>query len=276
VRRADGPLVSEHPLLPGDMPEFSCGTAGKQRQFAIDTGSAMTTLSASMAEELGVQSRQSAGSAVDSTGHLLPTEIGVLPDFTIGDIGLGAVPVLVVDDTALELRDLFGGALRVPRAVLGLDLIGACRMTLDPERKSVVLEVPRGLPPEQSVQCVRVEGRCLAPVFLEDVRMWFVLDTGASRSSLSEAGLAALPGGAARAVPRGPLPVYKVGGVSKSVFEVRDLVIRCSQIRFPGVTLPIVARDPEGAFPVHGVLGIDLLGRCRVTFDRGRARLTAP
>jgi hypothetical protein len=280
VRRADGPLVSEHPLLPGDKPEFACGTTGKQRSFVIDTGTAMTTLSVSLADELGVQSQQPAGHAVDSTGQTLPTQVGVLPDFTIGDIRLGAVPVLVIDDAAFELRDLYsdphGGPIRMPRAVLGLDLIGACRLTLDPERKSVVLELPRGLPVEQSVQCVRVEGRCLVPVFVDDVRMWFVLDTGASRSSLAEAGLMALPGGANRAVPSEPLTVYKVGGVTKSVYEVRDLVIRCSQARFLGVTLPVVPRDPEGAFPVHGVLGIDLLGRCRVTLDRGRARLTAP
>src|SRR5204863_223478 len=109
----------------------------------------------------------------------------------LGDILFGAVPVLVIDDAAFELRDLYSDphrdTVRVPRAVLGLDLLGSCRLTLDPERKSVVLELPRGLPAEQSVQCVRVEGRCLVPVFVEDVRMWLVLDTGASRSSLAEA-----------------------------------------------------------------------------------------
>jgi hypothetical protein len=28
-------------------------------------------------------------------------------------------------------------------------------------------------------------------------------------------------------------------------------------------------------FPVDGVLGVDLLGQCRVTLDRGRARLSS-
>ncbi len=277
LRRPDGPLVSEHPLLPGDMPEFACGNAGKQRPFAIDTGTSMTTVSASFAAELEVKGTRPAGVARDGTGSDLPVQVGVLTQFSIGDIKLGAVPVLVVDDAALQLRDLFGGASRVPRGVLGLDLLGTCRLTLDPERQSIVLEVPRGLPVEQSVQCVRFDGMCLVPVFFEDVRMWFVLDTGASYSSLSETGIGKLRGGAERAVASFPRRHYKVGGVEMSgVREVRDLVIRCSQARFLGVTLPVVPRGAGGIFPVHGVLGVDLLGRCRVTLDRGRARLIAP
>src|SRR5688572_6718224 len=100
VRKPDGPLVSEHPLLPGDMPEFACGNAGKQRPFAIDTGTSMTTVSDSFAAELDVKDLLPAGIARDGTGSELSVKVGVLPDFTMGDIKLGAVPVLVVDDAA--------------------------------------------------------------------------------------------------------------------------------------------------------------------------------
>jgi hypothetical protein len=58
-----------------------------------------------------------------------------------------------------------------------------------------------------------------------------------------------------------------------SVREVKDLALRCSEVRFLGVTLPVVARGGSSVFPVHGVFGIDLLGRCRGTLDRGRLRL---
>jgi len=124
------------------------------------------------------------------------------------------------------------------------------------------------------VQCVRAEGRCLAPVFVEGVRLWFVLDTGASHSSLTTAGVGALPGGDARTVPSFRR-VRTVGGGLVAVREVRDLVLRCSEARFLGVTLPVVPRAASSLFPVHGVLGVDLLSRCRVTLDRGRARLLA-
>lgn len=274
VRQPQGPLLTEQPLLPGDAPEFVCGVGDRKRPFAIDTGTSMTTLGRSFADELAATHRVDAGEALDSGGRRLPIEVGVLPRFQIGDVDMGATPVLVVDDAALRLRDLFGGAERVPRGVLGLDLLSAMRLSIDPERASVTLELPRGLPEDQSVQCVRVDGRCLAPVTLEGVRTWFVLDTGASHSSLSDAGLARLPDGEQRAVPT-YRRVRTVGGGTVAVREVRGLVLRCSEARFQAVTLPVVPRGQGGTFPVHGVLGIDLLGRCRLTLDRGRARLVA-
>ncbi len=275
VRKASGPIVTEQRLLPGDAAEFVCGSGDRRRPFAIDTGTSMTTLGRSFADELEVRGRRPAGQALDSAGRGLPVEVGALLQFEVGDIAIGAVPVLVVDDAALRLRDLFGGAERVPRGVLGLDLLAAVRLTLDPERQSVTLELPQGLPEGQSVQCVRVDGRCLVPVFVEGVRLWFVLDTGASHSSLSESGLRRLPGGDRRAVPAFRR-VRTVGGGMVSVREVRDLVLRCSEARFLGVTLPVVARGAGATFPIDGVLGVDLLSKCRVTLDRGRARFSTP
>lgn len=274
VRRFSGPLVTEQPLLSGQLPEFICGTSGLLRPFAIDTGTSMTTVAASFAQELGVRSKQEAGVAVDGAGRNLTIEVGILPTFRIGNVDIGAVPVLVVGDRALHMRDLHGGPEHVPRGVLGLDLIAAARLTLDPDRGSVVLELPQGLPIADSVQCVRVEGRCLVPVVIEGKRLWFVLDTGASHSSMTTLGLDKLPDGKSRAVASFRR-VRTVGGGLVAVREVRDLVLRCSDARFLRVTLPVVNRGLSNLFPVHGVLGIDLLSRCRVTLDRGRARLTA-
>ncbi len=272
LRKPSGPLLTEQPLLPGDAPEFVCGAGDKLRPFAIDTGTSMTTVSRSFAQELGVRNELPAGEALDGTGQPLPISVGVLDAFSVGEVDLGAVPVLVVADAALRLRDLFGGPDRVPHGVLGLDMLAAFRMTLDPERQSVALELPRGLPEGESVQCVRADGRCLVPVHVEGVRLWFVLDTGASHSSLTAAGLAFLPGGEGRSSPSFRR-VRTVGGGLVAVREVRDLVLRCSEARFQGVALPVVPRAPGAVFPVHGVLGVDLLSRCRVTLDRGRARI---
>jgi hypothetical protein len=274
VRRFSGPLLTEQSLLSGQTPEFICGTSGLLRPFAIDTGTSMTTVAASFAEELGVRSKQDAGTAVDGAGRDLKISVGILPSFRIGNVDIGAVPILIVDDRALHMRDLHGGPVHVPRGVLGLDLIAATRLTLDPDRESVVLELPQGLPVSGSVQCLRVEGRCLVPVLIEGKRFWFVLDTGASHSSLTTMGLERMPDGESRAVASFRR-VRTVGGGVVAVREVRDLVLRCSDARFLRVTLPVINRGTSDLFPVHGVLGIDLLSRCRVTLDRGRARLTA-
>jgi predicted aspartyl protease len=271
-RKQTGPLATEQPLLEGTCPEFLCGSSALRRPFAIDTGTSMTTLARGLARELGVHVVTGAGLARDGAGRDLPVDVGVLPSCFVGDVDLGAVPVLIVDDERLQLRDLFGGAERSPQAVLGLDLLALFRLTLDPKRHSVMLELPRGLAEGESVQCVRAEGRCLVPVAVEGVRLWFVLDTGASHSSLTEAGLLALPGGATRAVA-GYRRGQTASGTLTAVREVRDLVLRLSQVRFHDVLLPVVQRESRGVFPVHGVLGADLLLQCLVTLDRGRARL---
>jgi hypothetical protein len=276
TRAVAGPVASEQPLLAGGMPEFLCGVGDKQRSFAIDTGTSMTTISSSFADELAVRQRRPAGTVFDGAGRPLAVDIGVLDRFAAGAIDLGAVPVLIADDAALRLRDIQGGDDRVRHGILGLDLLSTFRLTLDPERASVVLELPRGLPEGQSVACVRAEGACLVPVAVDDVSLWFVLDTGASDSSLTEAGLDRLHGGASRASPAYRLVRTVCGEPIVSVRDVRDLSLRCSEVRFSGVRLPVVARRPSAQFPVHGVLGVDLLGRCRLTFDGGRARLVQP
>ncbi|HLQ38522.1 MAG TPA: retropepsin-like aspartic protease, partial [Planctomycetota bacterium] len=268
------PFASERPLASGEVPEFECAAADRRRPFAIDTGSSMTTLSRSLAAELGVRNLRPAGSAVDGTGREVAIALGVLPAFAVGDARLGDVPVLVVEDGRLALRDLFGGAERAPQGILGLDQLSRFRLTLDPVRQSVAFESPRGLSEGESVQCVHADGRVLLPVTIADLQFWFVLDTGASHSSLTQAGLQRLPDGERSAVPSFRR-VRTTGGGTVAVREVRDQVLRCSLARWRGVTLPVIARTASQDFPMHGVLGLDLLLLCRVTIDRGRARLQA-
>jgi predicted aspartyl protease len=271
-RKQTGPLATERPLAADGVPEFECAVGDTRRPFTIDTGSSATTLSRSLALELAVRQLQPAGNAVDGTGRSLAIEVGILDGFAVGDVDLGAVPVVVVADGRLSMRDILGGPDRAPAAVLGLDVLALFRLTLDPARRSVSLELPRGLPAAASVQTVRADGRCLMPVTVEGARLWFVLDTGASHSSITAAGLAALPGGESRAVP-GFRRVRTTAGNDVAVREVRDLVLRASEVRFRGVVLPVVLRREGAVFPVHGVLGADLLHTCRLTLDRGRVRL---
>jgi len=117
-----------------------------------------------------------------------------------------------------------------------------------------------------------VEDNLLVEVRIEGRRLWFVLDTGASASSLSEVGLQMLPGGERRALQRFG-KVYSPGGVKLSARMVEGLVLELSGVRFIGVDLQVVEREAPELFPVHGVLGADLLMRCRTTMDSGRIHL---
>jgi hypothetical protein len=102
-----------------------------------------------------------------------------------------------------------------------------------------------------------------------------VLDTGASESTLTEAGLQMLTGGTRRAEPTFRR-VRTPGGGGYAVREVRGLILVVSEVRFTSVTLPVVDRQSTSLMPVHGVLGSDLLLRCRTVLDGGRLRIEAP
>lgn len=267
-----GKLVAELPLLDGVLPSLLCSIGSRQRPFVLDTGASMTALTRSLATELNVTPIVEAGEATDGAGRALPVALGVLHALSLGTVRLDSQPVLVVDDEALSLKDPFGGPSHAPKAVVGLDVLARFRVTFDPVRRSVLFELSRGLDERRAVDCVQFDGRCLVPVTVEGRRLWFTLDTGASHSSLTEAGLAVLPG-AVRRARSSFRRIRTPGGGVVSVRQVEDLEIETSDVRFAGVTLAVVDRGPPGIFPVHGVLGADLVMRCRTTFDRGRLLL---
>ncbi len=267
-------LAAEMPLIGGRLPRLVCTIGGKQRPLVLDTGATYTTVTTTLATELGVQPILPAGRALDGTGQPFAIAVGKLAGVELAEVGLGDMPVLVVADDRLLLRDLSGGTELSAEGVVGQDVLLRFRVTFDPGRGSVLCELPRGLAESESVPCVRHEGRLLAPVRCEGQTLWLVIDTGASHSSLTEQGLAVLPGGARRVVEsyaklRGP------GGTAVAVRAVTGLALVVGGMRFAAVDLPVLSRGPSGIFPVHGVLGADLLLRCRVTIDSQRLRLAA-
>lgn len=264
-------LAAELPLIGGMLPRLLCSFGDKQRSFVLDTGATFTTVTRELARDLKVASVTPAGDSLDGRGQRFPSSFGVLPSFSLGSVELESQPVLVVDDSALSMRDPFGGPESAVSGLVGLDVLARFHVTFDPERRSVVFAISQGLDAEGSVQCIQFQGNCLVPVQIEGRRLWFILDTGASHSSLTEAGLLALPGGEGRAIPS-LRRVRTPGGVVHSVSMVPDLSLSVSNVRF-GVDLPVVPRDTVDLFPTHGVLGADLIMRCRTTFDGGRILL---
>ena len=101
--------------------------------------------------------------------------------------------------------------------------------------------------------------------------MWFILDTAASHSSLTKRGLRDLPGGDRRATAD-LRSLRSLGGTFLSK-EVSGVVVQTSAVKFTGIEFPVIDRVSLGIFPVHGVLGVDLLRNCRMTLDGGRVLL---
>ena len=230
IRSQVGALATELPLVEGSLPELICSIGDKSRAFALDSGTSMTTLSRSLAEELQVSPILPVGTATHDNGQTYPVSAGVLRRFALGAVQLGSIPVLVIEDHRLTMRDLFGGADRTLAGVVGMDLLSVFRMTLDLERRSVVLEVPRGLAEDDSVRGIWHGGTLVVPVTIEGRHLWFILDTGASHSSLTRKGLEALPDGARRATPT-YRRVRSAGGSLISVREITNLVVRAAGAR---------------------------------------------
>jgi hypothetical protein len=261
--------TAELPLVEGALPELICSIGDVQHPFVLDTRATFSTVTESLATELGVTSVLPSGDAVDGIGNSFSSSMGILPSFSLGASEIGPLPVLVVGDRALTLRDWMGGAGRSPQALVGQDVLRRFRVTFDPSRRSVVFQPSRGLSERDSVPCLAVEANLVVPVRVEGRDLWFVLDTGSSGSSLSEEGLRALPGGELRAMDS-IVRLYSPSGASFSVRMVRGISLHVSDVTFRGVDLPIVGRGKTEVFPVHGVLGADLVMRCRTTLDEGR------
>ncbi len=264
--------TAELPLVEGALPELICSIGDVQHPFVLDTRATFSTVTQSLAEELGVTHILPAGDAIDGIGNRFPSSMGILPTFSVGSSEIGPLPVLVVEDRALTLRDWLGGAGRSPQALVGQDVLRRFRVTFDPSRRSVVFQPSRGLSDVESIPCLAVEANLVVPVRVEGRDLWFVLDTGSSGSSLSKEGLRALPGGELRAMDN-ITRLYSPSGASFSVRMVRGLVLHVSDVTFRGVDLPVVDRGHTEVFPVHGVLGADLIMRCRSTLDDGRIRI---
>jgi hypothetical protein len=258
-------------LFGGIWPSMLCTFGKKDRLCVLDTGSSMSAFADSMARDVGVTDMSTFGLVSDSLGRKHSASIGIMPRFAIGGVELGPLPVLVLDDDRLSLRNLSGGLDNPLMGIIGIDVLSRFRFILDMSQQVALLERPRELLDRNTEPCLAVEGCLAMPVRVDGVTMWFILDTAASHSSLTKRGLADLPGGDRRATP--DYRSLKSLGESFVSKKVSGVVVQTSAVKFTGIDFPVVDRVSVGVFPVHGVLGVDLLRHCRMTLDGGRILL---
>lgn len=273
VRRDPASVDAQVEFVPARVPELLVPAGDRGGAFVLDTGATFTTLSATLASALHVDVMVEGGQVRDGAGRPFPVLYGRLPELTLGGLRLRPMPVLVVRDQTLSMRDLYAGPERGVDGLLGLDVLTRFRVVLDPKARAATFTTPSGLAAGNAAPCLRVDGGLRVPVVVEGRSLWFQLDTGASHSSLTDAGLALVPGGAPRAAASFK-SVYAPGGGRVSVRELRNVEVRVAGALFADVALPVIDR-PSGStgFPLHGVLGADLVLRCRTILDSGRLLL---
>ncbi len=273
VRRDPASVEARVEIIAAQVPELVIAVGDRGGAFVCDTGATFTTVSEALATALRVDVMVPGGEVHDGAGRPFTVLFGRLPELSLGGLRLGPLPVLVVRDQTLSMRDLFGGPERGVDGLLGLDVLTRFRVVLDPKAKSLTLTTATGLSAGNAAPCLRVDGGLRVPVMISGRSLWFQLDTGASHTSLTDAGLTLVPGGAPRAVASFR-SVHAPGGARVSVRELRNVDLRVAGALFADVALPVIDRPlgPSG-FPLHGVLGADLVLRCRAILDSGRLLL---
>jgi predicted aspartyl protease len=234
--------------------------------LAIDTGTSWTVVAQGRTHRAGIKRVLVGGSARDGRGAAFAIGFGVTPEIRLGELRFGRYPVAVVDDQVLWLRDpIEGGGERID-GLLGFDLLQSVRVEFRVQPRELWLGPATSA--VEGARGLRDAGRLLAPVRIEDHELWFLVDTGATHTSLSPAGLAQLRRGAQRSEPtlrRHHAP----GGSGVAVREIAVTALHVGGWRFGDLVLPIVERSATGVVPMHGVLGADLLLRHRLVLDSG-------
>ncbi len=258
-------------------PEIEVEVNGIRRRFIIDTGAGLSVLSSDVAAACGVApvggETAKAGTSTDVKVSIRPAVISRL---SLGGLSVANHPCIIIDKKDLEIK-LFGfiKILKID-GIIGWNLIQRMNMTLDYKNRKVVLQKP--ILSENRDKNFFWLGYPVARVASVSGRpLFFGLDTGANRTSVSDAALSKIDttgmktkkvrvGGAggkietrlAKLIPIMPV----VAGGRVLTFEG----VRCGEANFGSF------------FILDGILGSDAAqeGAMRLDFTNGRFEMTFP
>jgi predicted aspartyl protease len=223
---------------------------GRRTAFALDTGALMTVLSARFASDIGVSS-VAAMAIQDTHGIALKSSLAKA-DVDLGGIRIQGHPVAVLDLGWLQFPEVDG--------VLGWNAIRELRITLDNDRRLLLLEQPQRRATSRS-EFIWVAKPVVRARAENGLPLALFLDTAAERSVIAPA-LAAAAGlrhGRDEAILlRGPSGKRQV---TVTTYWDALLYLGGARVRLH----ELQARPPLE--PFDGVLGSDALGRGRVVID---------
>jgi Aspartyl protease len=237
-----------HPLQHRDeVPLVPVTANGRRTAFALDTGAVITVLSSRFASDIGVSSVMAMGMQ-DGHGIAIPSSLA-RADVDLGGIRIQGHPVAVLD---LEIVKLDG--------VLGWNAIRELRITLDNDRRVLLLEQPRRRATSSS-EFIWVAKPFVRARAGNGLPLALYLDTAKSRSVIAPA-LAAAAGFRYGRVEA--MLLTGAGGtrrVEATLYAGALLHVGGTRVRFH----ELVAHPLRE--PIDGVLGGDALTRGRVVID---------
>jgi Aspartyl protease len=255
-----------HPLQHrNELPLVPVTVNGRRTAFVLDTGAFITVLSSRFASDIGVSSVVAMG-IQDVHGIAIQSSLA-RADVDLGGIGIQGHPVAVLDLGMLEFPT--GRMLEFPTGptssvkvdgVLGWNAIRELRITLDNDRRVLLLEQPRRRATSSS-EFVWVAKPFVRARAGNGLPLALYLDTAAERSLIAPA-LAAAAGfryGRDEAILlTGPSGTRQV---QATMYAGALLHVGGARVRFR----ELLARPLLE--PIDGVLGSDALTRGRVVID---------
>lgn len=240
-----------HPLQHRDgVPLVPVTANGRAAAFALDTGALITVLGSRFASDIGVSSVAAMG-IQDAHGITIQSSLAKA-DVDLGGIRIQGHPVAVLDLGMLEYPTLDG--------ILGWNAIRELRITLDNDRRVLLLEQPRRRATSSS-EFIWVAKPFVRAQAGNGLPLALYLDTGTSRSVIAPA-LAAAAGfrdGRDEAILlTGPGGTRRV---QATMYAGALLHVGGARVRFR----ELMARPLLE--PIDGVLGSDALTRGRVVID---------
>ena len=273
-RRVVVPLVrrGDHHFV-----DLAIGPEGATRRFLVDTGAGMTAVSIELARELDVAHGEKL--EVVGLGGGTEARAAKLPPLRIGSFTLSDVHGLVLDLD--ELRAGLGADLD---GILGFSALARYAVTFDFARGQIELaQNAEARAPGSGgtrVPFEMVGGQVILPVRVDGgPESSFLVDSGAWRTFLPPEIGARLDAPADRRLPGIPSSGADGRPIEAEAVRVRSLRVGDVEVERPIVLVPASAE--QGGSEVwslvtraRGVLGVDFLGRFRVTIDFPRQEVT--
>ena len=274
------PPITTYPFtLEGDHVVIEAAIDGHVGRFALDTGSAATTLSSALADRLGLKLSELPVSISGAGTAKVPVRVGVANELKIGQLALSNVRVVVLPDKTFKAagRELDG--------TVGYDVFAKWTVTIDFENKRLTFFEPASWSPAADAVNVPVDVSRRVPLATVEVRAHkdstavtakVMVDTGTPVFPLTFSSSFAARAGIDQIQPKREVVIgFGTNGISMGE------VLRIAEVEFQTLTLRdtfvVVSTDKTGFYAsgiADGTIGQAVFQRGTLTVDYAHGRIS--
>ena len=264
-----GEAVSTHLELGSQRGQPATGVSvnGNSDVWWFDTGAAFTSVSASVAEEMGIRVVDSEPIGISTaTTLVVPARVGLIDELRLGEVIVNNHPVLVFPDSAMSFELPEGDSL-VLRGIIGWNVIRYLKAELDYAGGSYTarLSTPYYYGTRNfswiGYPFVRLADETGQPLL-------FGLDTGSGNTSIAPSLLDKLTFDDVR---QDTVPIGGIGGMVETEVQIVDefvLALTGVRIKVPEIrTETTSGAEDVFFFNADGVLGSDIARDGKLTLD---------